>query len=83
MLHFEYSFVVAIITIINIIIIITTTTNCEMLGLLPVPYPSRWNGSFHPFFGHSTFLLLLLADILVLVLVTYLSPFPVSAAATF
>jgi hypothetical protein len=36
MLHFEYSFVVAI-TIIVIIIIITTTTHGEVLGLLPVP----------------------------------------------
>jgi len=31
----------------------------EGLGVVPVPYPSRWSWSFHHFLGHTIFLLLL------------------------
>jgi hypothetical protein len=39
-----------------IIIIIITTTSCEVLSVVPVPYHSRWSLSFHLFLGRPMLL---------------------------
>jgi hypothetical protein len=40
----------------NVNVVLITIINCEVLGAVPVLYPSRWNWSFHLFLGRPMLL---------------------------